>query len=72
MEKPWDVLRESSKPPIKSGRWRTTTHVMAGVRVEVLGRTSAIIEINSQVFDFGGLRQLSELCTELADQLEGK
>lgn len=78
MEKPWDCLRATVKPPLVSGSWRTSHH-HANVQMEIDG-TGAFIGLFSnerhdsrrQRLKAPDLRELAEFCNELADQLEGK
>lgn len=75
MNKPWDDLRESKKPPIRAGIWKET----GTPRIELCNLWSSGVDIrfgntvNDTIrFDIQGLRLLAEFCTELADQIEGK
>lgn len=81
--KPWDKLRApAEKPPIKSGKW-TTTSQHAWVQVDTSPpRESPVPRVQMQFangrpvgnvyLDAPDLRELAEFCNELADQLDRK
>lgn len=74
MSKPWDHLRVTVKPPIRSGEWKTSTgcaHVSANVMSHRVDMAFGDMKAPAmQSFWKGDLTELIEFLTELRDQIQ--